>query len=150
MNGMHLNGFLRESFMGEDSQTEIKPSPLDGFSKQRARRRVQSLIGDTRGMFRDDNWSAVHRIFDRLGEAGLNYHYGCPNNREFSGGYFRNDRGQIAGKQWEFGVEFINDKGRPTEITGVVIASFGGTVEQAENDYLGADRPYDICAYVTN
>lgn len=128
----------------------IPPSPIDGFSNQRARRYVQKYLGNNSGMFRDSGWEAVDRIFKRLREdGGLNVEGWAMNDATHEHGYYydRND-GHIAGKAWEFAVSFFNDRGRPTEIKGTIIASFGGTVEQHETDYLGEDRPYDLAAYV--
>ena len=153
MNNLHLNGFLCEGFLGEEPPTSTTdappPSPIDGKPKRTAKRRVFDIIGDHKGMFRDEAWEHVHEIFGRMQNAGLNVSFGTINDREHSGGYYRNDRGNIAGKIWEFTVDYINERGLPSEITGQVIASFGGTVEQMENDDL-RDRPYDLCVVFTN
>lgn len=123
--------------------------PLFGKSKQSAKRFIFKVIGDHKGMFRDDNWKHVHEIFGRMRKAGLDLSYGPVNDREHSGGYFRNERGKIAGKEWEFSVDFINDRDRECTVTGRVMACFGGTVEQMDNDDLGPDRPYDITVLFT-
>lgn len=123
--------------------------PLFGKSKQSAKRFIFKAIGDHKGMFRDDNWKHVHEIFDRMRKAGLDLSYGPVNDREHSGGYFRNEQGNLAGKEWEFSVDFINDRDRECTVTGRVMACFGGTVEQMDNDDLGPDRPYDITVLFT-
>lgn len=129
---------------------EIPPSPIDGFSKQRARRYVQRFLGHPGGMFRDDNWGAVDEIFKNLrDEGGLNVAGWAINDSTHEHGYYYNrDDGHVAGKAWEFEVSYFDDKGRSASVKGTIVASFGGTVEQHETDYLGGDRPYDIAAYV--
>ncbi len=133
-----------------ESAEEVPPSKLDGMSNQQARKTIMRIyLKNTKhdGFFRDDAWQAVHKIMQTFSDLGLNFSYGPMNDREHSGGYYRNDRGYIAGKQWEWSVTFVNNRDRETEIRGTLITSFGGTVDQMENNYLGPDRPYDICFY---
>ena len=128
----------------DEYQVTDANNPLHGKSRQSAQKFVYKVIGDHKGIFRDDNWKHVHEIFNRMRAAGLDLSYGPVNDRTHSGGYFRNEQGQVAGKEWEFTIDFINNRDRECTITGRVIASFGGTVDQAENDDIGPDRPYDI------
>ena len=150
LNESSFDGFVVVENAEDYPDGKIPWSILDGMRKQQAKNRVNKIMGDYRGMFRDDNWQNVHKIFDRMLGAGLNLSYGPINDYRHSGGYYRDDRGCIAGKEWEFTIDYLNEKERPTELKGVVIASYGGTVEQHDNDYIGPERPYDLCAYFIN
>lgn len=91
-------------------------------------RNIENL---TKGIFRDQNWSNVRRIWDRLKQLGLDVNVEVKN-----GGYF-NDRytGQIAGKKYYFDFEFSNIEGKLFRFEGELICSFCGTVEDPMSAY---------------
>ena len=103
-------------------------------SKQTAKNIIYRNIENlTKGIFRDQNWSNVRKIWERLEYLGLDVNVQVKN-----GGYF-NDRmtGEIAGKKYNFDFEYNNIEGKLFRFEGELICSFCGTVE----DPMGA---YDI------
>ena len=97
-------------------------SALNGKSKQSARNFIYKVVGDmTKGFFRDEDWSNVSAIWKRLDE----YHI---ENNLVSTEYFKDERGELAGKTFKFEVPFVNNKGKPSILYGTLTAHFAGTV----------------------
>ena len=112
-------------------------NPLDGMRRRKAVSIVSNLMArHTRGFFRDDFWKPVHAIWRELEKNGI------PVVLQ-SAEYQHDGSGQMpTSKTWKFTVDFLNERGRPTTLHGVVVASGAGSVEDP------LDR-YDVVAYAT-
>jgi len=116
-------------------------SALHGMSRRQAANYVNKLMArHTRGIFSDESWRPVHAIFRDLESAGVIHfltsaEYGIsPSGRQT--GLRVNDN-----KTWKFDVPFENERGRPTVLKGIIVASGAGSVA----DPL---EKYDLVAYV--
>jgi len=111
---------------------EIKPTtpnPLNGKSKQSSRNYIYRLVGDmTKGFFTDDSWENVNAIWKKLDEAGIE-------NYLTDAKYYRNERGESAGKMWKFEVPFINNRGKEDKLYGTLTASFAGSIQDPSERY---------------
>jgi len=97
-------------------------SAINGKSKQSARNFIYRIVGDlTKGVFRDEDWSNVNAIWKRLDEYRIE-------NNLVDTEYFKDGRGDLAGKMWKFEVPFVNNKGKPSVLYGTLTAHFAGTV----------------------
>lgn len=108
---------------------------LDGMTNVQARRNVNQLLEHyTKGLFRDDTWEAVDRIWKAMTAGQLDW--------TMTGAeYYNGDDGMPRGKIWKFEVRFVNKNGRPTTLHGRVIAAGAGSVDNP------LDR-YDLTALV--
>ena len=108
---------------------------LNGMTNIQARRNVNQLLEHyTKGLFRDDNWEAVDRIWKAMTAGQLDW--------TMTGAeYYHVDKGMPRGKIWKFEVRFVNKNGRPTTLHGMVTAAGAGSVDDP------LDR-YDLTAYV--
>ena len=119
-------------------QGDSKPNPLDGKSNQVAAKAVNTILATmARGMFSDNSWEAINKIFSKLNEAGipvetLNTKYGGQSEQSPMPTF----------KEWQIKIPFTNNKGKPTDLVGQITAHGAGSVQQP------LDR-YDITAYVT-
>jgi len=117
-------------------QVPLGETSLAGMSKQVAKRNVNKLLSRyTRGLFRDSSWQAVHKIFDAMDAAQINWHM-------TDAEYRHNDQGVPTAKEWKFEIDFINNRDRKNTLYGIVVASGAGSVEDP------LDR-YDLVAYVS-
>lgn len=115
---------------------KVEPNPMDGLKKRNVSKAINKMLYPlTKGIFRDEDWRNVRRIWKALDDAGLDWH--MTDNE-----YLHNDQGQASGKQWKFEVHFINERGRETTLYGIVTASGAGSVD----DPL---ESYDLVAYVS-
>ena len=101
-------------------------------SKQTAKniiyRNVQTLI---KGIFRDDDWRYVNRVFDRLRRLGLQVVVTVKN-----GGYFEDRRThKTAGKKYDFTLSYVNIQGKTFKFDGQLICSFCGSVNDPTQAY---------------
>ena len=97
-------------------------SAINGKSKQSARSFIYRIVGDmTKGFFRDEDWSNVNAIWKRLDEYNIE-------NNLVGTEYFKDERGELAGKMFKFEVPFVNNKGREDVLHGTLTAHFAGTV----------------------
>ena len=104
-------------------------SAINGKSKQSARNFIYRIIGDlTKGFFRDEDWSNVNAIWKRLDEYNIE-------NNLVGTEYFKDERGELAGKMFKFEVPFINNKGREDVLHGTLTAHFSGTVQDPTSVY---------------
>ncbi len=111
-------------------------SPLDGMNKPRAVKLVNNILHrHTSGLFRDEDWSHVNKLFDVLRNEGIDYEL-------TDAKYTQNEKGVPTAKTWRFTIEFTNDRGRPTILYGIITAAGAGSVEYP------LDR-YDLVAYVS-
>lgn len=110
---------------------------LDGMSKRQAAKKVNTILSAaSKGLFRDQSWEAVNKVWKELDRAGIDYnithteYMNDPNTR------------MPNAKMWKFEVPFQNEKFRPAILFGVLTAHGAGSVEDP------LDR-YDITAYVS-
>lgn len=112
--------------------TNLDIKLFNSKSKQRAKNIIYDNISDlTKGIFRDQNWSNVRKVWERLQRLGLYVNVEVRN-----GGYFR-DRmtGEISGKRYNFDFEYQNVDGKAFKFEGELICSFCGTVEEPMSAY---------------
>lgn len=111
-------------------------NPLDGLDKRKASRIVNKALSQhTKGFFSDTSWQAVQRVWKDLDRAGIDWYL----TDNF---YSKNREGVPESKTWKFEVKFVNNRGRPAVLYGVLQAAGAGSVDDP------LDR-YDITAYVS-
>lgn len=122
-------------FMESSESTDL----INGQSNQVAATRVNKILSDfSKGIFSDDSWQAVHKIFAKLKEVGLDVELlGAK-----YGGQSDSSGGLPTYKEWQISIPFTNNKGKSVQLIGQITAHGAGTVE----DPLSR---YDITAYVT-
>ena len=97
-------------------------SAISGKSKQSARNLIYRIVGDmTKGFFSDEDWSHVNAIWKKLDEYQIE-------NNLVGTEYFKDDKGDLAGKIYKFEVPFTNNRGKQDILYGTLTASFCGTV----------------------
>ena len=111
-------------------------SELDGKSKQQAKRVVNKLLYRlSKGIYSDDNWAGVNRVWKEFEHMGLDW--------DISGSkYTHNEDGVPTGKTWTFEITFIDNKGKKRVLPGILTAAGAGSVEDPLDKY-------DITAYVS-
>lgn len=110
--------------------------PLNSMTKVKARRFVNQLLGNySKGLFSDDYWTPIHKMFDVMSQSGIDVTL-------IDTKYFHDENGNPNAKEWKFEVEFKNEKGNDSKLYGIIRASGAGTVK----DPLSS---YDVVAYVT-
>lgn len=123
----------------EENEVPTAPSPIDGQSNTVAASRVNKVLASmTRGMFSDNSWEAIHKIFQKLQELGLN----VETTSAKYGGHADTETGMPKFKEWQISIPFTNKNGKPTVLVGQITAHGAGSREQP------LDR-YDITAYVS-
>jgi len=111
------------------------PNPLDGKSKQTAKRIVNRLIGSvSRGIFSDESWQGIQRVWKALEKADIPSYV-------TSAEYRHNDQGVPNGKVWTFEIPFLNNRGRENKLYGTVVAGGAGSIDEPLSRY-------DVVAYV--
>ncbi len=125
------------SVASQDSEYPIPTSEL--FEKKTydsARKFIRKAVDPyVRGLFSDEDWSNVHRVFDAIGDLGVNLNYGTRNDGFYTHGYHQNDRGEPDSKAYEFEIKFTNVVGKKMKVCGQLIASGAGTVENPLSKY---------------
>ena len=112
---------------------------IDGQSNNVAASRVNKILSAlSKGMFSDNSWEAINKIFRKLEELGLNVTIISANY----GGQADTSSGMPKYKEWQISIPFTNKNGKPTELVGQITAHGAGSPEQP------LDR-YDITAYVS-
>jgi len=126
---------------------EEKPNPLDGLRNDVARRKVHELLsGVADGIYSDDNWEGVRKVWDRLTEYGISWtlissEYGMSPSfqQTFTRPWQRKDGGSLRRindfKQWKFEIKFTNNNQRETTLYGTIVASGAGSVEDPLDKY---------------
>ena len=127
-----LNEYDMEGELNEGLSKQ--PNPLNGKSNVQARRIINKMIPDIRGIFSDQSWEGIKRIWDAFDAASIDWAI-------VDTKYFKDAQGRPSGKEWKMEIYFTNNKGRETILYGTVTAHGAGTVE----DPLSR---YDITAYV--
>lgn len=112
---------------------------INGQSNIVAAGRVNKLLAAlSRGVFSDNSWEAIHKIFDKLTEAGLEV-----NTIDAKyGGHADTGNGMPKYKEWRISIPFTNNKGKAVALVGQITAHGAGSVDQP------LDR-YDVTAMVT-
>jgi hypothetical protein len=112
----------------------LSTTSLDGMTRQKAVKKVNGVLSrHTKGLFKDDAWVPVNAIWKALDDEGID---STLENTK----YDTNRDGVPTSKTWKFRVDFLNDKGKPTVLFGVVVAAGCGQT----SDILGK---YDLVAY---
>jgi len=133
--GIKAKNHKTEQILNRLFTTTPEPIVLNGMTKQKATRIVNNILSThSKGLF-SDNWGAITNLFKTLRANGIDADI-------TSSQYSHTTEGIPNSKKWRFEIDFMNDKGRPTKLFGVVIAAGAGSVEDP------LDR-YDITAYVS-
>lgn len=104
-------------------------NPLDGMSKPRAKAWLyKNLLHHTKGMFRDQYWRPINRIWETLNKEGVTFSI---NSSE----YRKDDKGVPAAKSWRFEVSFVDDRNRKQTLYGTVTAAGAGSVKDPLDMY---------------
>lgn len=112
---------------------------INGKSNVVAAGRVNKVLAElSRGIFSDNSWETINKIFEKLKSLGLEV---TVTSTKY-GGQADNQHGMPTYKEWQISIPFTNNKGRPVQLVGQITAHGAGTVEQP------LDR-YDVTAYVT-
>jgi hypothetical protein len=111
---------------------------INGQSNTVAASRVNKVLGElSKGLFSDNSWEAIHKIFNKLQELGLEV---TVVNTKYGGQTATSNMPTF--KEWKISIPFTNKVGKPTFLIGQITAHGAGSVEQP------LDR-YDITAYVS-
>ena len=114
-------------------------SLIDGQSNIVAASRVNKILAElSKGIFSDDSWQAINKIFEKLKASGLDYNILSAKY----GGQQDTSNNMPKYKEWQISIPFTNKAGKPMELVGAITAHGAGSVEQP------LDR-YDITAYVS-
>jgi len=117
---------IDDTFMNENFEP-TGTSLIDGRGKQSAINLIYKKITPlTQGMFRDDNWSNIKRIFNAFGEMNLDFDI---LGNEYYGGF------PPQGKKWQFEITFKDNGGKDRKIFGNITAAGAGTVEDPLERY---------------
>ena len=112
---------------------------IDGQSNIVAASRVNKILSAmSQGMFSDNSWEAINKIFKKLQEAGLEV---TVTSAKY-GGHADVPSGMPKFKEWQISIPFTNKTGKPTVLVGQITAHGAGSIDQP------LDR-YDITAYVS-
>jgi len=116
----------------------ITSNPLEGKSNVAATSFVNKVLAElSRGLFSDNSWEQIHKIFTKLKELGLDV---TLESAKY-GGHADTSNGIPKYKEWQISIPFTNNKGKPTKLVGNITAHGAGSVEQPLDKY-------DISAYV--
>jgi hypothetical protein len=94
----------------------------------------ESTAYDTKGLFSDEGWEQVNKIWNVLDENGINW---AMTNSQ----YAQDEEGNLIRKEWKFEIYFSNKNNKPTTLYGTIVAAGAGSV----NDPL---EKYDLVAMV--
>ena len=109
---------------------------IDGLSKTAAKNRVNKILAEnSKGIFSDQSWAAVHKVFAALEAAGINY-------ATASTEYGHDSSGTPNSKTWKFEVYFTDNRSKDIVLHGSLVACGAGSVADP------LDR-YDIAVYVS-
>jgi len=112
---------------------------INGQSNVVAAKRVNNILHSvSQGIFSDNSWEAITKIFNKLKEVGLDVEM----TGAKYGGHADTQHGLPKWKEWGISIPFTNNKGRSMKLVGQITAHGAGSVEQP------LDR-YDITAYVS-
>lgn len=127
-------GYYR-SMMEENGQEHL----INGQSNNIAASRVNKVLASlSKGIFSDNSWEAIHKIFEKLRELGLDVSILSAKY----GGQQDTSNNMPKYKEWQISIPFTNKAGKPMELVGPITAHGAGSIEQP------LDR-YDVTAYVS-
>lgn len=111
-------------------------SLIQGKTVQTAKKRINDLLSHyTQGIFSDDSWRQIKKIWDAMTDAGIDWTL-------LKSEYKHNDKGIPNSKTWQFEIKFIDNNGREKKMIGYIIAAGSGSI----SDPL---EKYDVTAYVS-
>jgi len=112
---------------------------INGKSNVVAAGRVNKVLAElSKGLFSDNSWEAINKIFEKLKTLGLEV---TVLSAKY-GGHADTQTGMPKYKEWQISIPFTNNKGKPVQLVGQITAHGAGSIEQP------LDR-YDITAYVS-
>lgn len=125
----------RSSAMSRAARAEV--NSLEGMDKRMGLRRINAVIAGAHlnGIFRDDNWTPIQKLWREFEQAGIPVDLIGTN-------YTKDDQGNPNAKTWKFTIEWSGPTGQPIVAHGQVVASGAGSVREP----LDA---YDVVAYVS-
>lgn len=104
-------------------------NPLQAMTRQQATRYLYKLIGRIPdGLFRDQSWEPVTKIFKVLKDNNIDY---VLTKTE----YGTNDQGIPNSKRWKLEVTFFNKNDRPQTLYGTIVAAGAGSVADPLDTY---------------
>lgn len=134
--GIKANNPKTEQILKNLFNTTPKPVVLNGMTRQKAVKLINNILSaPSKGMFSDSDWRGIDNVFRALSINGIDYEL-------TSTQYAHNSDGIPSSKTWKFEIDFMNDKGRPTKLFGIIVASGAGSVKDPLDKY-------DITAYVS-
>lgn len=96
-------------------------------SNQGVKNYIRNYVDDlVRGHFRDEDWSNVKKVFDRIKSLGVNLEWGVEN-----GGYSLDG----MSKTYKFDIDYVNAYDKEIKLNGQLICCFCGTVEDPKSVY---------------
>jgi exonuclease III len=96
-------------------------------SKQGVKNYIRNYVDNvTKGKFRDEDWSNVKKVFDKIKELGVNLNWYVEN-----GGYSLDG----MSKTYKFDIDFENVYNQEIKLSGQLICCFCGTVEDPKSAY---------------
>jgi len=102
----------------------IKTSQISGqeaVSKQSLKNKIYKVIGPLiKGFFSDESWQGVRRVWDSFDSMGIDWHM---TDAKYDGNM------PPQNKMWKFEIDFINNRGKPDKLYGVLTASGAATVD---------------------
>jgi len=102
---------------------------LFSMRKPQAVKYLYKLIGRIPdGLFRDESWVPVHKIFSIFRQHNINYDI---RNSD----YVTDKEGRTKAKIWNIEIQFNNERGRPATIYGSITASGAGSIEEPLSIY---------------
>jgi len=111
-------------------------NPLDGMRKSKVVNIINKLLQKhSRGIFHDDSWRPVHKIFSELDKNDIPYVIEKTQ-------YTKDENGNPASKRWWVEVDFMNDRGHLAKVYIAIVASGAGTVAEPLSSY-------DLAAYAS-
>jgi exonuclease III len=96
-------------------------------SKQGVKNYIRNYVDNvTKGKFRDEDWSNVKKVFDKIKELGVNLNWYVEN-----GGYSLDG----MSKTYKFDIDFENVYNQEIKLSGQLICCFCGIVEDPKSAY---------------
>jgi len=103
-----------------------------GTSKKSLKNKIYKIIAPiTQKMYSDDYWQGVGLVWKAFDELGLDWD--MTDNYYGSGQYDKTMPPER--KTWKFEINFINERGRPNIMYGVLVAAGSGSVEEPLSRY---------------
>jgi len=108
-----------------------KTNPLNGMSKQQAKAWIYKNVAHwTRGIYRDQYWSPVQKIWGVFNDAGVPF---TINESQYIKDPAQSD--MPIGKVWKFEVEFVDKNQRKSKLYGSLTAAGAGSVKDPLDKY---------------